>query len=152
MVTAWLTSWAGNLRFYDLPGGQGRLGQADGRTADDVAYWVVGASPAWRDAVQVVVIDMCTVHLPAIRRMLLGAAVAADMFHVVQLAVKTLGDVRRRAIRGKFGRRGRCPGSPLARPPLTLVRAEKSPCGPPLTCGGPAASYAVFPQPVRPGS
>ncbi len=30
-----------------------------------------------------------------------------DLFHVVQLAVKTLGDVRRRAIREKYGRRGR---------------------------------------------
>jgi transposase len=32
---------------------------------------------------------------------------AVDLSHVVQLAVKTVGDVRRRAVRGKYGRRGR---------------------------------------------
>ena len=35
------------------------------------------------------------------------AQVAADLFHVVQLAVKTVGDVRRRAIRERYGRRGK---------------------------------------------
>jgi transposase len=30
-----------------------------------------------------------------------------DLFHVVQLAVKAAGDVRRRATREKYGRRGR---------------------------------------------
>jgi transposase len=93
--------------FYDLSGRQGMLGQAEGRTADDAAYWLAGATPAWRDAVQVVAIDMCTIYLSAVRRMLPHAAVAVDLFHVVQLAVKTLGDVRRRAIREKYGRRGR---------------------------------------------
>jgi hypothetical protein len=40
--------------FYDLSGKQGMLGQPEGRTADDAAYWLAGATPAWRDAVQVV--------------------------------------------------------------------------------------------------
>jgi Transposase len=39
--------------------------------------------------------------------MLPQAQVAVDLFHVVQLAVKTAGDVRRRAVRGKYGRRGK---------------------------------------------
>ena len=93
--------------FYDLSGRQGMLGQAEGRTADDAAYWLAGATPAWRDAVQVVAIDMCTIYLSAVRRMLPGAAIAVDLFHVVQLAVKTVNDVRRRATREKYGRRGR---------------------------------------------
>lgn len=93
--------------FYDLSGEQGMLGQIEGRTADDAAYWLAGATPGWRDAVQVVAIDMCTIYLSAVRRMLPRAAVAVDLFHVVQLAVKTLGDVRRRAIREKYGRRGK---------------------------------------------
>jgi transposase len=93
--------------FYDLSGRQGLLGQVEGRTADDAAYWLAGATPAWRDAVQAVAIDMCTIYASAVRRMLPGAAVAVDLFHVVQLAVKTVGDVRRRAVRGKYGRRGR---------------------------------------------
>ena len=40
--------------FFDLDGEQGLLGQVQGRTADDAAYWLAGATPAWRDAVQVV--------------------------------------------------------------------------------------------------
>jgi len=93
--------------FYDLSGNQGMLGQAEGRTADDAAYWLAGAAPAWRDAVQIVAIDMCAIYLAAVRRMLPHAAVAVDLFHVVQLAVKTTGDVRRRAIRDRYGRRGK---------------------------------------------
>ena len=69
--------------FYDLSGQQGMLGQVEGRTADDAAYWLAGATPAWRDAVQVVAIDMCTIYLSAVRRMLPRAQVAVDLFHVV---------------------------------------------------------------------
>ena len=93
--------------FYDLSGQQGMLGQAEGRTADDAAYWLAGAAPAWLDAVRVVAIDMCTIYASAVRRMLPGAVIAVDLFHVVQLAVKTVGDVRRRAVRDKYGRRGK---------------------------------------------
>ncbi len=93
--------------FYDLSGNQGMLGQAEGRTCDDAAYWLAGATQDWRDAVEVVAIDMCTIYLSAVRRMLPHAKVAVDLFHVVQLAVKTTGDVRRRAIREKYGRRGK---------------------------------------------
>jgi hypothetical protein len=35
--------------FYDLDGNQGLLGQVEGRTADDTAYWLAGATPDWRD-------------------------------------------------------------------------------------------------------
>jgi transposase len=93
--------------FYDLDGNQGLLGQVEGRTADDTAYWLAGATPAWRDAVEVVAIDMCAIFASAVRKMLPRAAIAVDLFHVVQLAVKTTGDVRRRAIRELYGRRGK---------------------------------------------
>ena len=93
--------------FYDLSGGQGMLGQVEGRTADDAAYWLAGAMPAWRDAIRVVSIDMCTIYQSAVTRMLPRAKIAVDLFHVVQLAVKTTGDVRRRAIRELYGRRGK---------------------------------------------
>ena len=39
--------------------------------------------------------------------MLPAAQLVVDLFHVVQLAVKMTGDVRRRAVREKYGRRGR---------------------------------------------
>ncbi|HEY6492763.1 MAG TPA: ISL3 family transposase [Trebonia sp.] len=93
--------------FYDLDGNHGLLGQVEGRTSDDTAYWLAGTTPAWRDAVEVVAIDMCAIFASAVRRMLPGARIAVDLFHVVQLAVKTTGDVRRRAIRELYGRRGK---------------------------------------------
>jgi len=92
--------------FFDLSGDQGLLGQVEGRTADDAAYWLAQAAPAWRDAVRVVAIDMCSIYASAVRRMLPGAQIAVDLFHVVHLAVKMTGDVRRRVVRGKYGRRG----------------------------------------------
>ena len=93
--------------FFDLSGGQGLLGQVQGRTADDAAYWLAQAAPAWRDRIEIVAIDMCTIYAAAVRRMLPGAQLVADLFHVVHLAVKMTGDVRRRVVRGKYGRRGR---------------------------------------------
>ena len=93
--------------FFDLSGKQGLLGQVEGRTADDAAYWLAQATPAWRDAVRVVATGMCTIYASAVRRMLPGAQLVADLFHVVHLAVKMTGDVRRRVVRGKYGRRGR---------------------------------------------
>jgi transposase len=93
--------------FCDLDGKQGLLGQVEGRTSDDAAHWLAGATPAWRDAVEVVAIDMCAIFASAVRRMLPGARIAVDLFHVVQLSVKTARDVRRRAIRELYGRRGK---------------------------------------------
>jgi transposase len=92
--------------FFDLSGQQGLLGQVEGRTADDTAYWLAQATPAWRDAVRVVATGMCTIYASALRRMLPGAQLVVDLFHVVHLAVKMTGDVRRRVVRGKYGRRG----------------------------------------------
>jgi hypothetical protein len=65
------------------------------------------AGPAWRDAVEVVAIDMCSIYASAVRRMLPRARLVAGLFHVVQLAVKMTGDVRRRVVRARYGRRGR---------------------------------------------
>lgn len=93
--------------FFDLSGDQGLLGQVEGRTADDAAYWLAQAAPAWRDHVGVVAIDMCTIYASAVRRMLPSAVLVIDLFHVVQLAVKMTGDVRRRVVRTRYGRRGR---------------------------------------------
>jgi transposase len=93
--------------FFDLAGQQGLLGQVQGRTADDAAYWLAQAPPAWRDAIQSVCIDMCSIYAAAVRRMLPHAVLTVDLFHIVQLAVKATGDVRRRVVRARYGRRGR---------------------------------------------
>ena len=56
--------------FFDLSGLEGLFGQVQGRTADDVAYWLAGATPAWRDAVEVACIDLCSIDASTVRRML----------------------------------------------------------------------------------
>jgi transposase len=102
-------------------GGSGAAGPGGGPHRDDAAYWLAQAPPAWRDAVQAVAIDMCAIYASAVRRMLPAAQIVVDLFHVVQLAVKVTGDVRRRVVRQKYGRRGRS-GDPEYRVKGLLVR------------------------------
>ena len=96
-----------HVGFTDVGGGQGMLGQVEGRTADDVAYWLASHSPAWRDRIRYVAIDMCTVFVAAIRRYLPNATIVVDHFHVVKLANDTVAEVRRRIATQLRGRRGR---------------------------------------------
>lgn len=96
-----------HVGFADIGGGQGMLAQVEGRTGDDVAYWLAMQRPAWRDAVRYVAIDMCTVFVSAIRRYLPGATIVVDHFHVVKLATDAVTDVRRRITMTTRGRRGR---------------------------------------------
>jgi transposase len=83
------------------------LGQVEGRTADDVAYWLAMQPPAWCDRIRYVAIDMCTVFVAAIRRYLPNATIVVDHFHVVKLANDTVAEVRRRIATQLRGRRGR---------------------------------------------
>lgn len=96
-----------HVGFTDITGEQGMLGQVEGRTGDDVAYWLAMQPPAWRDQVRYVAIDMCTVFVSAIRRYLPHATIVVDHFHVVKLANDTLAEVRRRVATILRGRRGR---------------------------------------------
>ena len=96
-----------HVGFTDIGGGQGMLGQVQGRTADDVAYWLAMHTPAWRDRIAYVAIDMCTVFVAAVRRYLPNAMIVVDHFHVVKLANDTVAEVRRRVATMLRGRRGR---------------------------------------------
>jgi transposase len=96
-----------HIGFTDIGGGQGMLGQVEGRTGDDVAYWLAMHTPAWRDRIRYVAIDMCTVFVSAIRRYLPYATIVVDHFHVVKLAGDTVAEVRRRIATQLRGRRGR---------------------------------------------
>jgi transposase len=93
--------------FTDLSGGQGLLGQVEGRQAADVIGWLEQRSPAWRATVQTVSIDMCPAFRAATKKALPHAAVCVDAFHLVQLANKMVTSVRWRIVRAKYGRRGR---------------------------------------------
>lgn len=96
-----------HIGFTDLNGGQGMLAQVEGRTADDVAYWLAAQPAAWRDRVRYVAIDMCTVFLSAVHRYLPCAQVVVDHFHLVKLATDAVAEVRRRVTMTTRGRRGR---------------------------------------------
>lgn len=82
--------------FVDLSGGQGLLGQAEGRTTATVVGWLARRSPEWRAEVRFVAIDMCTVFKAAIHAALPHATLVVDHFHVVQLANAAVTEVRRR--------------------------------------------------------
>jgi transposase len=96
-----------HVGFTDIGGGQGILGQVEGRTGDDVAFWLAMHPAAWRDRIRYVAIDMCTVFVSAIRRYLPDATIVVDHFHVVKLANDTVDEVRRRIAGTLRGRRGR---------------------------------------------
>ena len=96
-----------HVGFVDIGGRQGMLGQVEGRTGDDVAYWLAMRTPAWRDRIRYVAIDMCTVFVSAIRRYLPDATIVVDHFHIVKLANDTVAEVRRRIATQLRGRRGR---------------------------------------------
>jgi transposase len=96
-----------HVGFTDVGGGQGMLGQVEGRTADDVAYWLAMQPAAWRDRIRYVAIDMCTVFVSAVRRYLPQATLIVDHFHVVKLAGDVVNEVRRRITTVLRGRRGR---------------------------------------------
>ncbi|MEV6815592.1 ISL3 family transposase [Micromonospora sp. NPDC051296] len=98
-----------HVGFVDLSGGQGLLGQVEGRTAQVVADWLLARPPMWRDQVRYVAIDMCTIFKSAIERVLPHAQLVVDHFHLVQLANATVTEVRRRVtvqVRGRRGRKG----------------------------------------------
>jgi transposase len=98
-----------HVGFCDLSGGQGLLGQVEGRTAQTVIDWLAQRDQRWRDGVRFVVIDMCTIFKSAIRQALPHAVLVVDHFHLVQLANQAVTEVRRRVtvqVRGRCGRKG----------------------------------------------
>jgi transposase len=93
--------------FVDITGAQALLGQVDGRTSAAVQAWLAARSPAFREAVEVVVIDPHAGYAAAVRAALPEAQVAVDHFHLIMLANKAVTAVRQRVTRDLLGRRGR---------------------------------------------
>src|SRR4249920_2356697 len=116
-LTSGQDTWSARCGVIRTPGAAGGPGKPTGSnpdraprsdpTADDVAYWLAMHSPAWRDRIRYVAIDMCTVFVAAIRRYLPNATIVVDHFHVVKLANDTVSEVRRRIATQLRGRRGR---------------------------------------------
>jgi len=68
VTASWTTTvdrW--HVGFVDLIGGQGLLAQVEGRTSTAVTDWLTQRPTAWREQVQAVAIDMCTVFKAAVR-------------------------------------------------------------------------------------
>ncbi len=97
----WLTSFDAD------PTRRGLLrGLAPGRSGSCVKGWLAERSPAFREQVQVVVIDPSAPYASEIRAALPHAKIAVDHFHLVRLANEMVTDVRQRVAREQLGRRG----------------------------------------------
>jgi transposase len=96
-----------HVGFVDIASGQGLLGQVEGRTTTAVTAWINDRSPAWRESVRYVAIDMCTIFKSAVMTALPHATLVVDHFHIVQLANKVITEVRQRTTVATRGRRGR---------------------------------------------
>jgi transposase len=98
----WLTS------FVDCtPGGPGSLlGLTPGRTGGCVRDWLGEQSDAFRQAIELVVIDPSAPYASGIRAALPTARIAVDKWHLVALANTMVTEVRQRVTRTLLGRRG----------------------------------------------
>ncbi|MCK2216782.1 transposase [Actinomadura sp. ATCC 31491] len=96
-----------HVGFTDVSGGQGLLGQVEGRVSATVAAWLSARPEAWRQAITHVAIDMCQTFRCAVRAALPHAVIVVDHVHVVQLANTKLAELRRRLTWKMRDRRGR---------------------------------------------
>jgi transposase len=91
----------------DAAGTGGLLAHVDGRTAAQVAEWLLAQPDPWRAGITHVTIDLSASYLRAVTDALPDAVVVADRFHLVRLVNDMLTEVRQRATRDVRGRRGR---------------------------------------------
>jgi transposase len=98
----WLTSFVD----ADTTSPGRMLGLAPGRSAACVRDWLAEQSPAFRDAIEVVVIDTSAPYASGIRAALPDAKIAVDKWHLVALANTVVTEVRQRVTRERYGRRG----------------------------------------------
>ncbi len=96
-----------HVGFVDINGGQGLLGQAEGRTKSTVVDWLGARGKTWCEQVRYVAIDMCSVFAAGIALALPHATIVVDHFHVVQLANQALHEIRCRITTQLRARRGR---------------------------------------------
>jgi transposase len=109
--------------FVDLDRGQ-LLDIVAGRGADDVAYWLSQAPPAWRDAIDIVALDPHRGYAKGLC-CLEAATVVVDHFHVIGVANHAIDRVRRRVQQQVLGHRGR-KADPLYRIRRLLLRGAET--------------------------
>lgn len=91
--------------FVDIARGR-LLDVVPGRNADDVAYWLFGATDAQRAAIRVVAIDPHRGYANGLLRGLPDVTVTIDHFHAIKLANEAINDARRRVQNATLGHRG----------------------------------------------
>jgi transposase len=116
----WLTSFVDCSR--DGPGSL--LGLAPGRTGACVREWLGEQTAAFREAIEIVVIDPSAPYASGIRAALPNALIAVDGWHLVALANQMLTEVRQRVTRDQLGRRGRVADPVWVNRRLLLTGAE----------------------------
>src|SRR4051812_44711956 len=82
------------------------LGLAPGRSGSCVRAWLGEQTQAFRDAVELVVIDPSAPYASGIRAALPAARIAVDKWHLVRLANEAVTEVRQRVTREQHGHRG----------------------------------------------
>jgi transposase len=120
----WETGFV-DLRCPHQDGGQGLLGQVEGRTSTSVISWLAERSQAFRDAVRIVALDPSAPYAAAVRQALPQARIAVDHFHLVVLANQAVTRVRQRVTRELLDRRGRAVDPVWANRRLLLRGAER---------------------------
>src|SRR4051794_17147738 len=82
------------------------LGLAPGRSGSCVRAWLGEQTPAFRDAVELVVIDPSAPYASGIRVALPNARIAVEKWHLVRLANEAVTEARQRVTREQHGHRG----------------------------------------------
>jgi len=82
------------------------LGLAPGRSGACVKTWLEAQTQAFRDGIELVVIDPSAPYASGIRAALPDVAIAVDKWHLVALANQMVTEVRQRVTREQLGRRG----------------------------------------------
>jgi transposase len=131
----WLTSFVDCSQ--DGPGSL--LGLAPGRTGGCVKDWLAEQTPAFRDAIQIVVIDPSAPYASGILAALPKALIAVDKWHLVALANQMVTEVRQRVTRDLLGRRGTV-ADHLSAKQWTRLHATLDRCDPTKEIG---AAWAV---------
>ena len=98
----WLTSFVD----CSADGSGSLLGLAPGRTGGCVRDWLGEQTDAFRDAIEIVVIDPSAPYASGIRAALPSVRIAVDKWHLVALANQMVTEVRQRVTRELLGRRG----------------------------------------------
>jgi transposase len=82
------------------------LGLTPGRSGSCVRAWLAEQTAAFRDQVELVVIDPSAPYASGIRAALPTARIAVDKWHLVRLANEAVTEVRQRVTREQHGHRG----------------------------------------------